>query len=392
MKKRRLITAGLPVAFFAVLSMSCTKNELPVINFIYNNPIPWEKEPCEIIYYDGNDSIVMAAEFKCRGGVSRRYDKRSFSVELDKKFGLCSLPTEDDWILTSNYIDKTFMRHKISYDLFREMDTNNFASQCAYVNVEVNYKPIGLYVLMQEINAKTLGLDKSDTMAMLFKDPVIFIKEKLSYVQDSLNYYQQKYPKKVDSDKTYYIEQFKDYLFDSENKPFLDSLNYWVDLQNIIDWHILLLFSNNGDGIKKNFYLYKVDSKTPFRLAIWDYDHSFGRDGDNELNMMERELDCNKSILIERLMNIPESGYRNKLKNRWMELRKNKIISVENFQNYIDNNNELIEGSIEKNFEIWPCNAKWYYDSNSYKQEIDLMMQFVNIRIPQLDDYFSKMQ
>ena len=33
---------------------------------------------------------------------------------------------------------------------------------------------------------------------------------------------------------------------------------------------IILLFTNNADGIMKNFYLYKLDKNTPFRFAIWD--------------------------------------------------------------------------------------------------------------------------
>ena len=46
--------------------------------------------------------------------------------------------------------------------------------------------------------------------------------------------------------------------------------------------HLLLYLSNGGDGITKNFYIYKMDEETPFRIALWDCDHSFGRDGDNE--------------------------------------------------------------------------------------------------------------
>jgi len=38
---------------------------------------------------------------------------------------------------------------------------------------------------------------------MLFKDPPIFRKERLTNVQDTLNYYQQKYPKISEFDKTY---------------------------------------------------------------------------------------------------------------------------------------------------------------------------------------------
>ena len=138
----------------------------------------------------------------------------------------------------------------------------------------------------------------------------------------------------------------------------------------------------------KNFYLYKIDKNTPFKFAIWDYDHSFGRDGDNERNLMERELDCNRAILLERLSKISEIGYLLKLKRRWFELRKQNIISVENFDKHINNNDKRINKEIDKNFEKWPLNSKWYYDDNDYNQELDLMKDFVKVRINQLDEYF----
>ena len=36
---------------------------------------------------------------------------------------------------------------------------------------------------MQEINGAMIGLDKSDTMAVLFKDPPIFRNNKGNYIQ-----------------------------------------------------------------------------------------------------------------------------------------------------------------------------------------------------------------
>ena len=45
---------------------------------------------------------------------------------------------------------------------------------------------------MEEINASMIGLNKNDTMAVLYKDPPIFREVRLTYVQDSFNYYQQK--------------------------------------------------------------------------------------------------------------------------------------------------------------------------------------------------------
>ena len=154
--------------------------------------------------------------------------------------------------------------------------------------------------------------------------------------------------KKNITDKTEYLEQFKDFMYYSSNEDFIKGINSWVDLKNVIDWHLLLLYTNNGDGIRKNFYLYKLDNKTPFRFAIWDYDHSFGRDGDNEKNMMERPLQCNTAVLLKRLQEIQDIGYEDMLIERWHELRKKGIFSELSFEKHIQSNNIIIKNHLEK--------------------------------------------
>ena len=106
---------------------------------------------------------------------------------------------------------------------------------------------------------------------------------------------------------------------------------------------------------------------------------------------MERELNCNRAILLERLTKISDIGYLNKLKNRWFELRMQNIISNENFEKHINHNDKVINKEISKNFEKWALNSKWYYDDNGYIQELDLMRNFVKIRINQLDEYFTSL-
>ena len=153
----------------------------------------------------------------------------------------------------------------------------------------------------------------------------------------------------------------------------------------------MLLLTNNSDGILKNFYLYKKDKNTPFRIAIWDYDHSFGRDGDNEFNLMNRELNCYRSILLDRLSSMANSEYLLKVKTRWFELRKLNIISQNNFEKHLSKNDKIIRKEVVRNFEKWPVNSQWYYDDSSYQQELDLMRDFVTIRINQLDKYFGSL-
>jgi hypothetical protein len=173
--------------------VSSKQQELPSINIKKDGVIGWEKkEPCTIIYSNAENVDELEGRIKCRGGISSKYNKHSFSLELENKYSFASLPKDDDWILNANYIDKTFMRHKISYDLFREMNVNNIAAKSSFINVSINDIYEGLYVIMEEINASMVGLNKSDTMSMLFKDPLIFRKERVDYVQDSLKYYQKR--------------------------------------------------------------------------------------------------------------------------------------------------------------------------------------------------------
>jgi len=372
-----------------VLMISCTeKTSIPEFYLNTDEELSWEeKQPCTISFSEKNDSLVLKGAFKLRGGSSSKYFKHSFSLELDDKFKLAGLPKDDDWILNANYVDKTFMRHKISYDLFREMGQYNIAPECTYINLFLNNNYEGLYVLMEEINGGMVELDKGDTSAVIFKDPPIFYPKRLEYVQDTSNYYQQKYPKIYIHDKTAYLESFSNFLYNSSDEDFDDQLTKWVDLENVIDWHLLLLYTNNGDGILKNFYLYKKDAETPFRFAIWDYDHSFGRDGDYQYNMMDRPLDCDRAILLKRLKE--RASYRNRLKKRFWQLREFGVFSLEHFKELVSGNDKMIRPYLNRNFEKWPVDSEWYNDDNTYEQEINLMYNFVELRLNQLDKRFE---
>lgn len=374
-----------------VFLFGCSRAEkkLPAIYIKVETEIPKNKKiPCEIIYVENRDSLFAKATIKRRGGSSMKYKKHSYRVELESKIPLANLPSDDDWILTANYIDKTMMRHKISYDLFRKMHSENLVAQSSYIEVYLNGNYNGLYLLMEKIDASTTFLKKEDPEAMLFKDPPIFFEKRLEKVQEPDNYFQQKVPKKKKLDQTKHLENFHQFLFKSTDENFQKEISKRVNLRNIIDWHLLLLFSNNSDGIMKNFYLLKRDSASPLEIVPWDYDHSFGRDGDNELNMLRHELDVNRSVLFRRLNASLE--YRKKLKKRYWKLRKNGLFSIENFSKMIRENDEIIEDKVIRNFEKWKVDGYWYFDDKDYQSELELMEKFVKIRLKSLDDFFKK--
>jgi len=244
---------------------------------------------------------------------------------------------------------------------------------------------------MQRINAKFCQIDKKDSESCLFKDPPVFFENRISFPNSGTNYYDQKYPEITEKDFSPQLDSFNKLLFSSSDSVFAKNIANWIDIENIIDWHILLLLSNNADGLNKNFYIYRKNKDTVFRITIWDYDHSYGRDGDNELNMLKYEIDCSKNILLKRLMSTNACSYKVKLAKKWNELRESGVISVSSIKYMILKNHYIIQQDIDKNFELWPTNSTDYYDDNDYYQEIALLFKYFEIRIPELDNYFDNL-
>lgn len=381
------------IIFLFVLVLSSCRKRIPLVSISSDGEIAWhEKRPVELIIQETNFSEkTYQAGVKYRGGVSAQFSKNSLTVEFSKKVSFGNIPKDDDWIFNASYIDKTFMRSKICSDLFLAMHPLNRASHSSYIQLNIDDKPKGLYLVMEELNASNLGLNKKDPKAMLFKDPPVFFESQICYPQNSNNYYQQKFPKHTLDNKEVVLHAFNAFLFHSSDSLFAMQIENWVDIRNVIDWHLLLLLSNNSDGILKNFYLYKVDESTPFRFAVWDCDHSFGRDGDGELNMLSRLIDCNRSILLKRLMTSSTLNYQEALLKRWVELRKSGLFSMEYFDQELDKNTKNITPYLNNNTSLWPIDSQWYYDNNDFYAEVDLMKTFLGKRLVQLDTYFKQL-
>ena len=158
-------------------------------------------------------------------------------------------------------------------------------------------------------------------------------------------------------------------------------------MRNVVDWHLLLLFTNNSDGVLKNFYLYKIDSETPFRIAIWDCDHGLGRDGDNEKNMLERLTNDQRNILFNRLL--ASQWYQDMQSERWKQLRDADIISYRTIKKMIHENDKLVRKGLPVNQSIWSYDGEFYYDDNNYEQEIDLMLDFIQLSLDTMDKRFG---
>jgi len=328
----------------------------------------------------------MTARIKYRGGYSIGFPKKNFTISLETEFKFNGLKKDDDWILNASVVDKTFLRNVINYKLFNSFDKNNIAPKTKYAEIFTNDNYYGFYVLTERLDKSSLNLnDKS----LIFKEPYVF-RERDSR-QDSIarflgNYYHQKLPKMEDNRTV--IDSLRSFIFYSSDSVFEKQVFKIFSKQNIIDWHILLLLANNGDGLMKNFVLYRKNGSCKFKIAPWDCDHSFGRDGDNKYNMLERVIDVKRNKLLKRLLENKNLNYNKALKNRWKKLRKKNIVDTEKLKGFIDSESEKIKPFVKRNFEKWPLDQWPHQDANGFEQELDIIKEYIDLRIPQLDSLF----
>lgn len=392
---------------------------LPEIHLTYDAELnAGDYAPATFVWEDstGKMQIKKNIKLRYRGNSSLKYPKKNFSVKFKNGTSLFGLPKNKRWKLNAEYIDKTFLRNKVSYDLFRAFSPGNFAPEIRYCVVYLNDEYNGIYTLTQSVDADNLGLDKKDPKAVLFKEPSIcesteshaenqrklrkYIRTSIRYEDYSENargkllkscYYNQRFPDIATHNFYTEIHDITDFIFNSSDTEFADSIkfNRYFDVDNLIDWHLLLLVTNNGDGWYKNFYLSRKNAAAPYRFTPWDYDHSFGRDGDGEPSK-ETLIDLTRMPLLHRLMETNAFGYRQQLYAKYMRLKTSGVLTVEHLHEMIGRNVAILRQAMAENVKKWPMGTIAYFTASSFDSEVKRMKDWVEEHLPRVEKYLAE--
>ncbi len=104
--------------------------------------------------YDGKIQI------KLRGNSTAWGPKRPFKIKLDEKSDLFGMGANKHWCLLANYMDRTNLRNKISYDF--SMDLGLVGCSSEMVNLVFNGDYYGLYELTEAIRIDETRVDIFD--------------------------------------------------------------------------------------------------------------------------------------------------------------------------------------------------------------------------------------
>jgi len=384
-----LIFTGLPIIILNT-STVIMKNIKTSANFLLNNPEA------------NQDSELYSIGLKIRGAASSHYKKKSYSIDFrkdsdwdeTKNVSLLGLRNDDDWILDAVYMDRSLMRNRISHDIFLDIfnntnnnkDDNNWTARGKFVEVFMNNQYEGVYVLSEKIDRKQLNLSDENN-SYLFKANIM--------EQNPYRKYIIKHPKKSLVNLGFiqliwdeFIELL-DFVMNSSDDYFTDSVDDKFNIDNIINYQILLLLTSVSDNIEKNYFIAKKEEQNSdeYRhyFIPWDLDSSFGR---HWYGVKYGQYSFQKTFLTERLFENP--NFIINFRNRWFELREyGNVLSQESLNSRFEEYYELLyqTGAYDRNVLKWPIeDDESYPDNDNYEDDYNYIQFWLNQRLIWLDN------
>jgi hypothetical protein len=334
------------------------------------------------------------------------------------------MPVENDWILLSNYNEKTFVRNSISFHLFNKM--GHYAPRTKLCEVILNDSYDGIYLFTEKIKRDNdrvdiARLDPDDNAGDSLTGGYIF---KIDYFENSdswlgsyspIDYpgaevhyvYHDPTPDELTSQQKNYIQSFVDIfettLYGTNFKDPVNGYPKYLDVQSFIDYFIIGELSRNVDAYKKSRFYYKDRNKNGGFIhsgPVWDFDWAwlYLIDGCPYFNATDgsgwayRIDECNPrpspSGWMVRMMQ--DEKFVDAMYTRYFELRKT-IISKEYLNHYIDSIALMVEDAQVRHFERWDIlgrdvGAREHPPiPTTYDGEIDRLKEWVDKRLTWLD-------
>lgn len=389
----------------------------------YNGPgtITHMTDPPNV--YDGHIGIEI------RGASSAGYPQRPYGLEtwtadsLNNDVSLFGMPEESDWVLLSNFNDRSLIRNPLSYKLFNEMGQYAPKTQLVEVLLDSIYK--GIYVFGEKIKrdknrVNITNLKPEDIDGDRITGGYILQQN----LRDGSNSFQSNYspidhpgfdihflyefPKAEDItevQKTYiasFVDSLETALYSDDFMDTAIGYRKYLDVKSFIDYFLLNELARNNDGFKKSVFFHKDRASKGGKMKAgpaWDFDWAWktmwgcdifsANDGSgwaHHINDCPTDnYSCGWYIRL-----FQDSTFLNELKCTYAEYRET-IFDTYYIYNYIDSMGEIVQYAQERHFKKWPIlgisgpapevNAI----ATTYPAELDTLKAWIGLRISWLD-------
>lgn len=332
-----------------------------------------------MISTDGSSTEKLPIGIEFRGRTAVSFDKKAFNIEFADDIQLLDMRNDDDWLLNAEYVDRTLMRNRVSLDIFKDIwspvhsEKAHGAIDGRYVELVLNGRYNGLYFLGEKVDRKLLDLDESE--GVIYKA----VSHAGALSKTGHSGFEQVFP---DNELWEPLDLFREFINESSDAEFKEKVSQFVDLDNAVDFYILMMITGACDNITKNYYLARNSSSSPFFFVPWDMDGSFGRSWNGE--PLENFWPEGMNKLFTRLIATNGGNYKKKLKSRW-NLLKISTLSVKSLTERFDSYDKMLSesGALERNFDLWP------QIDGSYQDDLEYLKNWIVQRFEKVDEKIS---
>lgn len=226
------------------------------------------------------------ASVKIRGASSAYYPKPSYTLEFNEE----ELPVEewgvtrDHLLLLTTFDDNAYVRQKMVYDLWAAMadywDDQRMTPRTLFTVVYLNGSYWGLYVALDRMDNEFLDHMGFERDANLYKainhNANFYLTNVYGSTKSSMH---DGYTKEEGDPEDDFsdLDELVAFTGGSSATDLLAESGDWFDLQEFMDWFLLVHYTTSEDSAGKNSYLYHPQGGGQFRYGPWDFNHAWGQ-------------------------------------------------------------------------------------------------------------------
>ena len=259
-----------------------------------------EDRACSFSLWEAKNGTVRRtdspAAIRIRGASSSSLAKTGFKLSLldgegnPNKLPLLGMRRDDDWILYASYSDNAHVRDAVGWHLWQKMAESaglepSGALEVRWVELILADKYYGFYLMMEQMDQKTLGLDaaKGDSLfkCISWDVPAAADVARLTNRSEAFSSLERKDPEReeipADSASAGGWKDMADFVglcYETSGEEFARQAEAILNKEEILEYWLFLNLSMAADNTWKNTYYAVMDGKVS--AYPWDLDITFG--------------------------------------------------------------------------------------------------------------------
>lgn len=353
------------------------------------------------------DGEKYPMKIRGRGNASwNQFPKKAYRIKLDEGAPLFGLPKNRDWVLASNYADKTMIRNCVAHTIAASLAGLSYTPTHFPVNLYLNGTYLGVYTFADKIEEGKGRLDLGDPIEGNGGVTDVGFLLEFGWDYDQENVYNRDY---FDTDYAFRLFVKEPEIQVKNSKEFLIVKNYilamenaivrddgwedYIDVDSFVDWFIINeLTFNTESSFYRSCYLWREAGGKLKMGPVWDFDMAFGNHyGDLAGYNGWCTTESTYQYISENWMNhlMQYDTFTDRLVARWNEVREDLRTTA---LSAVDDYAAMLDGSQQQNFLVWDIMGKRIgmgsvspsrYDT--YEKQVQYLRDFIETRWNYMD-------